>query len=94
MSLIIRQFVGTLSGNPHPVRRRWLPAYAITIEAVTTILLAIRLASRFKKLGGRPGFDDVFVFLGWAAGLAVTILASICMNQSQKPSNVICSSLF
>jgi len=55
-------------------RRTWLPAYAITIQVVTTVLLAIRIISRLNKLGGRPGMDDVFIVLAWILGLVLTIL--------------------
>jgi hypothetical protein len=77
---IKREFVGTVSGNPHPVRREWMPPYAITVEVITTFLLIIRLVSRFNKLGGRPGLDDVFVTIGWLFGLAMTI--GFCYSNS------------
>jgi hypothetical protein len=77
-----RETVGTLSANPHPVRRQWMPPYAITIEVITTALLIIRLCSRWNKLGGRAGIDDVFVTTGWFLGLVAT--AGICYSEISK----------
>ena len=77
-----RQTVGTLSANPHPVKREWMPPYAITIEIITTALLIIRLVSRYNKLGGRAGIDDVFVTIGWFFGLLTTI--GICYGKVFK----------
>ena len=76
----------TLSGNPNPVRRTWMPPYAITIEVITTSLLAIRLASRFKHLGGRPGLDDVFVTTAWVLGIGMTI--AVCYSMYNKYSTM------
>jgi hypothetical protein len=43
-----------------------MPPFAITIEVFTTILLAIRLWSRFQRTGGRLGLDDLFISIAWA----------------------------
>jgi hypothetical protein len=68
-------------------KRTWMPAYAITLEIVTTLLLSIRLLSRVNRTGGRLGLDDVFITIAWAIatvniGLIVkctfNLLISIC----------------
>jgi hypothetical protein len=58
-----------------PGKRTWMPAYAISIQVFTTVLLGVRLASRFKRHGGRPGMDDLFIVLAWLLGLLLTTLA-------------------
>jgi hypothetical protein len=60
-------------------RRTWIPAYAITIEIVTTLLLAIRLLSRVNKTGGRLGLDDVFITIAWAIATVNIGLIVKCM---------------
>ena len=49
---------------PHD-KRSWMPAYALTMEAVTTLLLGTRLYSRLRHAAGSPGLDDVFITLSW-----------------------------
>lgn len=58
--------------------RRWLPAYSIVIEAVTTLLLTIRMISRINRIGGLPGMDDVLIFVAWIFGFAMTTLIVYC----------------
>jgi hypothetical protein len=57
--------------------RNWLPAYALTIQIVVTFLVWVRLISRFST-NGRPGFDDVLIFLAWILGTAVTAACILC----------------
>lgn len=60
-------------------RRTWMPIYAITIEATTTILLIIRLVSRFSRVGSRLGLDDACITISWAiasANIVLTVLAT------------------
>jgi hypothetical protein len=49
-------------------QRNWMPAFAIPVQAVTTVLLFIRLLSRFHRNGGQIGLDDLFIFLAWVLG--------------------------
>ena len=58
--------------------RNWLPAYALTIQIIVTFLVWVRLISRFST-NGRPGFDDVLIFLAWILGTAVTAVCILCM---------------
>jgi hypothetical protein len=61
-----------LSGNlPHD-RRGWMPAYAIPIQVITAMFLAVRVCSRLHRNGGRLGIDDVFVVLGWMTATAAS----------------------
>jgi hypothetical protein len=50
-----------------------MPEYIISIHAIMTILLCIRLVSRFQRYGGRPGLDDVFITLAWIVSTANAI---------------------
>jgi len=43
----------------HGERRRWMPAYAIPMIVISTLLVALRLALRLRKRGGGFGLDDV-----------------------------------
>ncbi|TID16456.1 hypothetical protein E6O75_ATG11574 [Venturia nashicola] len=47
-------------------RRTWMPAYALTIQALSTLLVGIRFLSRVNKTGGSFGLDDVFIAIAWA----------------------------
>ena len=44
---------------PHGERRTWLPAFAIPLLVISTILTALRLALRLRQRGGGFGLDDV-----------------------------------
>jgi hypothetical protein len=75
--------------------RPWMPEYGIIIQVVTTVLLAIRLISRFRRTGGQLGIDDLLITLGWLFGMAMTIiiilgtiaslLSSFTTNLRQQP---------
>lgn len=43
----------------HGVRRTWLPAAAIPLLVVSTLLTVLRLVLRLRKRGGGFGLDDV-----------------------------------
>jgi hypothetical protein len=47
--------------------------FGLTIEIVSTLLLAIRLIARSRGLGGKPDLDDVLIAIGWLLGLGVTV---------------------
>ncbi|TID18911.1 hypothetical protein E2P81_ATG05887 [Venturia nashicola] len=55
--------------------RNWLPAYALTIQIIVSFLVWVRLISRFSTTG-RPGFDDVLIFLAWILG---TLMTAVCI---------------
>ena len=44
---------------PHGERRTWMPAYAIPLVVISSILVALRLTLRLRKRGGGFGLDDV-----------------------------------
>ena len=44
---------------PHGERRTWMPAYAIPLVVVSTLLITLRLTLRLRKRGGGFGLDDV-----------------------------------
>lgn len=43
----------------NPVERTWMPAYAGVLQAVTTILVSLRLGLRLRNKAGSLGLDDV-----------------------------------
>ncbi|KAF1983648.1 hypothetical protein K402DRAFT_338074, partial [Aulographum hederae CBS 113979] len=47
----------------HP--RRWMPAYAITVQVITTLLLGVRIISRTLRLKTKTGLDDLFIVIAW-----------------------------
>jgi hypothetical protein len=54
-------------------RRTWMLPFGLTIEIISTLLLGVRLISRFKRIGGSPGFDDALITIGWLLGLGMVI---------------------
>ena len=65
-----------MSSGSGSEKREWMPAYVITFQVVTTLLLGVRLISRFKKLGGGLGLDDLFIGIAWTISVA-SMAASI-----------------
>jgi hypothetical protein len=61
---------------PHD-RRTWMPAYAIPLQVLTTILLGIRMLSRFSRSSGRLGLDDGFLIIGWVLSTAAGSLVIV-----------------
>jgi hypothetical protein len=64
-----------------------MPAYALTIQVIMTVLLGIRLVSRFQRMGGRLGLDDVFISIAWiigTTGIAITLIGKLdCALRSE-----------
>jgi hypothetical protein len=57
-------------------RRAWLPAYVISIQVVTTILLWIRIGGRLTgKSTSGLGIDDVLIVIAWILGTTLAALA-------------------
>jgi hypothetical protein len=44
-----------------PIRRTWLPQYAISLQAIAMVIIAVRLWSRFKHVSGGLGIDDALI---------------------------------
>ena len=44
---------------PHGERRTWMPAAAIPLLVVSTLLTVLRLTLRLRQQGGGFGLDDV-----------------------------------
>ncbi|KAK4997559.1 hypothetical protein LTR66_003038 [Elasticomyces elasticus] len=61
----------------NPVRRNWMPAYAITLQVLTTILVSARFWSRLKRQAGGFGTDDSFILLAWIFATLLTTLFTI-----------------
>lgn len=56
-------------------RRDWLPAYFITFEAITTVLVAIAIVSRLQRRSGRLGLDGCFILIAWGLNFATTVFS-------------------
>jgi hypothetical protein len=46
-----------------PVRRSWMPEYAVTLQAASSIAVILRLWLRATKKAGPLGLDDVGIIL-------------------------------
>ncbi|MCK8168216.1 hypothetical protein LXA15_17595, partial [Erwinia amylovora] len=60
-------------------RRTWMPAYALAMQILSTLLVSIRLLSRVNGSGGSFGFDDVFIAVAWALATVNIGLIIKCM---------------
>jgi hypothetical protein len=68
-----------------------MPAYGITIASVTTVLLAIRLFSRFQGSSGRLGLDDLCLVVGWALATAAIVISLLCEHETLVRASVLTS---
>ena len=59
-----------------------MPAYGITIASITTVLLGIRLYSRFQGSSGRLGLDDLCLVVGWALATVAIAFALLCEHET------------
>ncbi|KAF2434105.1 hypothetical protein EJ08DRAFT_694126 [Tothia fuscella] len=66
--LVLRSLTIDLSNHE---QRNWMAAYAVPIQVVTSLLLWLRIATRFSTQG-RLGLDDILILIAWALGCAVT----------------------
>ncbi|KAF2173601.1 hypothetical protein M409DRAFT_48556 [Zasmidium cellare ATCC 36951] len=60
-----------------PIRRGWMPAFALTWQIASTLLVAGRFYLRAKKQAGSFGLDDLMIFIGWLFSVGFTALAWI-----------------
>jgi hypothetical protein len=60
-----------LDGLSHE-RKNSMPAIAVSIEVVTTVLLVIRIGSRFTTRT-RFGLDDALITAAWFLGIGLTV---------------------
>lgn len=56
----------------NPVRRTWLPAFAVAWQALSTLLLAGRFYLRARRQAGSFGLDDAMIFFGWLFSIGLT----------------------
>ncbi|KAK6441144.1 hypothetical protein LTR95_002641 [Oleoguttula sp. CCFEE 5521] len=57
-----------------PVRRRWMPALAGTLQAFSTLFVLTRLWLRARKQAGSLGLDDALIGFAWLGSIALTTL--------------------
>lgn len=60
-----------------PVRREWMPAFAMTWQVASTLLVTGRFYLRAKKQAGSFGLDDLMIFIGWLFSVGFTTIAWI-----------------
>ena len=61
-----------------PVRRDWMPAFALCWQIASTILVWGRFYLRVRKLAGPFGYDDAFMLVAWVS--LVQGGNSVCVN--------------
>jgi len=63
----------SLSDGLNHDRKTAMPALAVSIEVVTTVLLWMRIASRFTTAKSTLGLDDALIFAAWITGVGLTV---------------------
>ncbi|GAB7336224.1 hypothetical protein MBLNU13_g08991t2 [Cladosporium sp. NU13] len=58
-----------------PVRRDWMPAFALVWQIASTILVWGRFYLRVRRLAGPFGYDDAFMLIAWLSSVAFTACA-------------------
>jgi hypothetical protein len=61
-------------------RKTAMPALAVSIEVVTTVLLWMRIGSRFTTAKSSLGLDDVLIFAAWITGVGLTVAVLLGMH--------------
>lgn len=54
-----------------PVRRPWMPAFAMIWMVASTMLVWGRFYLRIRKISGPFGLDDVFMLIAWVGCLSL-----------------------
>lgn len=67
-------------------RKTAMPALAVSIEVVTTVLLWMRVGSRFSTAHSTIGIDDILIFAAWVTGLGLTVAVLLGMLDLSLPS--------
>jgi hypothetical protein len=77
----------SLDGLNHD-RKTAMPALAVSIEVVTTVLLWMRIGSRFSTAHSTLGIDDILIVAAWITGLGLTVavLLGECILRSTPSS--------
>lgn len=52
----------------YPIRRTWMPVFALTWQVASTILVWGRFYLRIRHLAGPFGYDDAFMLVAWVSG--------------------------
>ena len=56
-----------------------MPALAVSIEVVTSVLLWMRIGSRLTTTHNTLGVDDLLIFAAWITGLGLTVAVLLGM---------------
>ena len=64
-----------------PVRRPWLPAVAMTLLGVSTVLISGRFYLRARRQAGDFGLDDLFIFVGWFVSVGQYLAHEPCFRE-------------
>lgn len=49
----------------NPQRRIWVAPFGITLLAITTLVVAVRLYARITRMAGGFGIDDGLIIFAW-----------------------------
>ncbi|KAM0717484.1 hypothetical protein Q7P37_007336 [Cladosporium fusiforme] len=55
-----------------PERREWMPAYALSLQAASSVAVILRLWLRARKQAGPFGVDDALILPAWLSSIAFT----------------------
>ena len=61
-------------------QRNWMPEYYGVLATLTALMVSIRLLSRFLRVGGRFGIDDMFITLAWLISTPAGVLSVIGLH--------------
>jgi len=54
-----------------PVRRTWMPAFAMSWMVASTLLVWGRFYLRVRRISGPFGLDDIFMLIAWVGRLSL-----------------------
>jgi hypothetical protein len=66
-----------------PVRRTWLPIFAMFWQVASTMLVWLRFYLRIRHLAGPFGYDDAFMLVAWVSHrppLIACIVSDHCLR--------------
>ena len=72
-----------------PERRTWMPAFSLTWQIVSTLLVFGRFYLRLRRLAGPFGYDDAFMLLAWVRSIETAHESCISLTKALSVSQLI-----
>lgn len=63
-----------------PVRREWMPAFAMSWQVASTLLVFGRFYLRIRRISGPFGLDDIFMLVAWVRRLSIRRLRVLSLT--------------